>query len=291
MYKRIIITSILILFGFHALCYADLNLVSLRVSTTPVIDGNGHDPIWAEAQEMITHDNLANLDISMKSIHTNKKIFFLVRFDDPEESILHKPWHWNERDEIYEIGPEREDGFVFKWAMDKTVSDLSLHADQPYSADIWFWKANRTNPTGYADDKIQRLSLTKMPKSMQLISKTGTPMFLRRQGDIGGAAYQSKLYVDYAGATIPQFEQQSPSGSRADVKAKGVWSNNEWSIEFSRSLKTDNDDDVQFELSETYLFGVSRYEIAGKKPDPNLSQPLYGAGDLSDTLVLIFSKQ
>ena len=193
MYKRIITISFLIWFGFQAWCYADLKLISLKVNNTPVIDGNGQDPIWAQAQEIITHDKVANLDISIKSIHTKEKLFFLIRFDDPDESNLHKPWHWNKRDEIYEIGPEREDGFVFKWAMEKTVSDLSLHADQPYTADIWFWKADRTNPVGYADDKIQRLSLTKMPKSMQLDSKTGTLIFLRRQGDRGRAAYQSNI--------------------------------------------------------------------------------------------------
>lgn len=290
MYKRIIAISFLMLFGCQALCHADLSLMSLKVTTAPVIDGNGQDPVWRQAKEIITHDNVANLNISIKSIHTNENIFFLVRFDDPDESILHKPWHWNKGDEIYDIGPEREDGFVFKWAMDNTVSDLSLHADQPYIADIWFWKANRTNPAGYADDKIQRLSLTKMPKSMQLKSKTGTPMFLRRQGDRGRSAYQSKLFVDYAGDTIPQFTQQNPSGSRADVQAKGVWANNEWTIEFSRSLTTDNDDDLQFDLSQTYLFGVSRYEVAGRKPDPKLSQPLYGSGDVTDNLFLIFSK-
>ena len=58
---------------------------------------------------------------------------------------------------MYDVGPDRGDCFVFKWAMDAAVNDLSVHSDHPYMADIWFWKANRTDPAGYADDKYHIL--------------------------------------------------------------------------------------------------------------------------------------
>ena len=51
-----------------------------------------------------------------------------------------------------------------KWAMDKNVSDLGIRADRPYNADLWFWKANRTDPSGFADDKMQVLSDTAINK-------------------------------------------------------------------------------------------------------------------------------
>lgn len=124
---------------------------------------------------------------------------------------------------------------------------------------------------------------------MKLRSKSGNPMFLRRKGDKGKSAYKSKLYVDFSGDKISQYDHQSPTESRADVKAKGIWSNNEWCIEFSRSLITDQADDVQFDLAQSYFFGVSRYEIVGVKPNLKLSQPLYGAGDVSDMIILSFS--
>lgn len=289
MKRKIIIISLLVLFGFHGICYSELTLVSAKCKKAPVLDGNGQDPTWSQAQELTTHDNVANLDISLKSVYTNDKVFFLVRFYDPDESRSHKPWVWNQKEEIYEIGPEREDCLIFKWAMDKATSDLSLYADEPYTADVWFWKANRTDAVGYADDKIQRLKPTKISKSMKLRSKSGKPRFLQRRGDKGKAAYKSTLYIDFLGDKIPQFEHRNPSESRADVKAKGVWSKNEWCIEFSRSLTTNQDDDVQFDLSEKYFFGISRYEVAGKKPNPKLSQPLYGSGDVSDKLFLVFS--
>ena len=87
---------------------------------------------------------------------------------------------------------------------------------------------------------------------------------------------------------IPQFTNKKPSGSRADIKAKGVWHKGEWCIEFARSLYTGHQDEVQFELGQPYFFGVSRFEIAGRESDPKLSQPLYGAGDVSEKLWLVF---
>ena len=289
MNAKLVALTFVILFAFPGLCLSESTLITTKVDSPPIVDGNWQDSVWDNAKELITHDKVAKLNISIKSVYSNEKIFFLVRFHDPNESRTHKAWKWNKQEEIYEVGPKREDCVVFKWAMDKKTSDLSIHADTPYTADVWFWKANRTDPTGYADDKIQHLSPIKLPKSRKLSSKSGNTMFLQRKGDQGKSAYKSKLYVDYVGDEIPQFEKQNPSKSRADIKAKGVWSNNQWCIEFSRPLKTYQEDDVQFEVSKKYFFGVSRYEIAGRKPDPKLSQPLYGSGDVSDKLFLVFS--
>ena len=60
--------------------------------------------------------------------------------------------------------------------------------------------------------------------------------------------------------------------------------------EFARHLDTVNDDDVRLEPGKTYLFGISRFEVAGRQPDPDLTQPLYGSGDTSEPLYLVFGK-
>jgi Ethylbenzene dehydrogenase len=288
MIRKIIAIFLFIFFGLQGPCYSESRLISVKVHQPPTIDGQGQDAVWQEAREIMTRDNIGNMDIALKSVHTNKEIFFLVSYSDSDESRRHKPWVWNNKKQIYEMGPEREDCFIFKWAMGKEITDLSIHSDQPYRADIWFWKANRTDPAGYADDKHQKLSSIKLPKSQKILSKSGNPMFLQRRGDSGKSAYKSKLYIEYSGESVLQFKNRIPSGSRADVKAKGVWSDNEWCIEFSRSLISGYDDDIQFDLSQQYFFGVSRYEIAGRKPDRKLSQPLYGSGDVSEKFYLTF---
>ena len=115
-------------------------------------------------------------------------------------------------------------------------------------------------------------------------------MYLQRMGDKGKPAYKSEIKLDYQGDNIPQFKKQTPSGSRADIKAKGVWRNENWTIEFARTLNTGYPDDVQFDFTKKYFFGVSRFEIAGRKPNPKSTQPLYGSGDVSEALYLVFAK-
>ena len=115
-------------------------------------------------------------------------------------------------------------------------------------------------------------------------------MYLQRAGDKGKPPYRSEIKLDYQGGNVPQYQKHTPLGSRADIRAKGVWRNGHWTIEFERSLNTGHPDDIQFDFTKKYFFGASRFEIAGRKPDPKLTQPLYGSGDVSEALFLILAK-
>jgi hypothetical protein len=126
---------------------------------------------------------------------------------------------------------------------------------------------------------------------MKIKSKSGKTMYLWRQGDSGQPAYKTNFYTVYEGDKMLRFALHPPSGSRADIKAKGFWKEGRWTIEFERQLQTGHKDDIQFSPGNKYLFGVSRYEIAGRPPEPESSQPLYGSGDISEKLILVFSSQ
>ncbi len=291
MTKNIIfVFSVIFVCVFATVSFADQTIVSAKVTREPVINGAGTDAVWTEATEYTTHDNTADIDIKIKTVHTDKKIFFLVSYPDPDKSDTHKLWTWNSGEDRYKSGLDREDMFVIKWNMNPGPVDLSLTSNDEYKADIWFWKAFRTDPMGYADDKYQVYGATKRAKSTKLISKTGKAMYLIRRGDAGTSAYKSTFYVDHVNDKMSHFDHVVPTGSRGDIKAKGVWVDGRWTIEFERALVTGNDDDVQFDnMSKEYIFGVSRYEVAGRKPEPAITQPLYGAGDISEGLVLNFS--
>lgn len=278
----------IILLAAGAPCYGAQTLTATKILTLPVVDGNTDDPAWQECRSVVTRDTVADIDITIKAAYSDEKIFFLVQFPDPDESRVHKSFIWSTDLKMYEIGPEREDTFVFKWAMGGKNIDLSLRSKQPHKADIWFWKANRTDPAGYADDKYQILSPTQTLKSKKIQQAGGPHMYLQRIGDKGTAAYRASILVDFQGDKHPQFMSQEPSGSRADIRSKGKWKNKTWSIEFSRNLKTKHLDDIQFDISNAYFFGVSRYEIAGGKENPKWTQPLYGSGDVNETLNLSF---
>lgn len=269
---------------------AEQTLVTTKVERIPVVDGKGDDSQWAKAVSITTHDKIANIDVSIKAVHTKTEIAFLVIFPDPDESRTHKSWVWDKGQHLYTTGPDREDTFVFEWNMSSTPVDLSIYSGADHKSDEWFWKACRTDPVGYADDKYQVLSSHNVEKSVKITSKLGKKMYLVREGDHGAPAFYTTLHASYEGDILPRFAWKEPSGSCADVKAKGRWHKGEWTVEFKRALVTGQSDDVQFQTNERYEFGISRYENAGKAPDPSQSQPLYGAGDVGETLYLRFGR-
>ena len=277
-----------ILSGMPSSGFAEQTLWVTRIIDPPIIDGLANESAWQNTPELITYDNTQELPITIKSVYNDSEIFFLVSFPDLDESRTHKSWVWDKGREIYTVGFDREDTFIFKWNMEAKPVDLSIYADNSYKADIWFWKACRTDAAGYADDKSHLLSPTEERLTTEIITRTGKRMFLLRESDDGESAYKIDLISEYQGEILPRYTINKPTGSRSDVKAKAKGQDGRWTIEFGRKLITGNRDDIQFTPSQKYLFGVSRYEIAGRKPNMKLSSPLYGTGDINEKLWLEF---
>lgn len=285
-----LISWLLFSLGITTHCYGVQELTANFTAEPPTIDGLADDTAWNLAQEITTLDKVSGLQIRIRAVYSEKYLYLLVRFPDPDESRSHKSWTWDKAREIYKVGYDREDIFIIKWNMLPNPVDLSIYADNPYQADIWFWKACRTDGTGYADDKTHILSLNKDRNATEVISASGKKMYLLRKGDTGTSAYSIVLKPEFEGEILPRYSLRPPTGSRGDVHAKGLWVDKEWTIEFQRKLETDNPDDLQFTTVKNYLFGVSRYEIAGREANSKLSAPLYGTGDVSEPLWLKFIK-
>jgi hypothetical protein len=264
----------------------ELILVSMRVADAPTLDGRADEPFWKDAPAITTLDYSSQRPITLRSVHTAQEIFFLVTYPEETPSETHKTWTWDPKEEVYREGPDREDVFVFKWSMSGNNVDLKLRNPEPHRGDIWFWKARRTNPSGYADDKWQSVSATPSPTSRKIPSSSGAALYFRREGDTGKPAWDEKFYFEYQGPTLPKYAAIQPEGSRADVRAKGVWSNKQWTIELGRKLNTGHDDDVVFTPGAAHLFGVACYAMASDTPHESWSQPLYRTGDVFDRLLL-----
>jgi hypothetical protein len=73
--------------------------------------------------------------------------------------------------------------------------------------------------------------------------------------DKGVNSWHAKYFSVFAGETVDRFYSRAPSGSAADVKAKGLWKKGEWILEFSRTLKSPNEDDIDFSDLK-YIFVV-----------------------------------
>lgn len=72
---------------------------------------------------------------------------------------------------------------------------------------------------------------------------------------------------DYAlvdkGKKIPGYILHPPKGSRGDIRAKGLWENGFWTLEMQRKLQTNNNDDIIFDTTKLYRFGIAVMDNAG----------------------------
>jgi hypothetical protein len=271
------------------MAFAAAEIPSVKVANVPVLDGAAQDAVWKDVKPHVVVDQASGKKILLRSIYTADQIFFLVQFPDAAQNFLHKPWVWNAADKKYEMGAHREDTFVFKWSMMAKEVDLSSLSDDNYRADVWYWKANRTNPAGFADDKTQVLADSPGKKSKEKVSETGKKRYLSRLSDAGKPPYKTYKPTTYEGDLVDAFPPGTPQGSRADVRAKGVWSGGLWTVEFARNLNTGHDDDLQFDPAsgKSYLFGISIFSLYGNPPDTSTPN-LYGLGRISEPLGLKF---
>jgi hypothetical protein len=256
----------------------------MPVIEAPTIDGHAHEPFWTTTPTITTLDFSSQRLITIKSVYTTDEVFFLVTFPESSPSETHKPWIWDPQEEIYREGPDREDVFLFKWSLSGNDVNLALRDLEPHRADIWFWKACRTNPSGYADDKWQSLSREPGPDTRKVMSPKYGTLYFRRAGDTGEAPFEEKFVFEYHGDVLNKYAPRQPTGSRGDVRAKGVWHDGQWTIEFGRKLDTGHNDDVAFIPGGVYLFGLARYAMAYDTPHESWSQPLYRTGDVFDRL-------
>jgi hypothetical protein len=266
----------------------ELTLVCSGVDESPVIDGDPGDAVWTGAGKITTLDFSSQRMITIRSVRSDEKIFFLVTYPDISPSTTHKSFRWDQQAGIYKPTNDREDMFVFKWSMQGLDADLSLRSMRSHQADVWFWKSCRTNPVGYADDKLHSYAGHKQDaNSVEIVCPRGNgSMYLLRSGDSGRSAYEEKMVFDYMGDFAPRFANRQPRGSRADVSARGCWSEGIWTVEFARKLNTEHDDDVVFAVGGKYLFIVSCYEMSGDTVHEEWSQPLYRTGDGFDRITL-----
>jgi hypothetical protein len=67
-------------------------------------------------------------------------------------------------------------------------------------------------------------------------------------------------------AKIPGYILEKPVGSRGDINVASNYADGKWTIEISRALNTNHDDDVQFtntDKSAAYYFGVAVFDDSG----------------------------
>lgn len=246
-------------------------LLCVRVTEAPRLDGVGADASWMQAPLLqlpavrtLKPDGSEPVTVTLRAVHTDTHVYVLARWSDTSADLSHKTWTWTAERSAYEEGADRED--MLSLAFEHTGSfttDMLAGVDAVW--DVWHWKALRTNPQGFAMDKTHRYALAQPAgKAKQYTSRDGKPLWISRPEDEGGSVERKKAApAANEGERVPQFEPGIPTGSAADVQAKGAWADGHWTLELARRLDTGHADDTAFRPGRTYRGAAATFDRTG----------------------------
>ncbi|MBI4613478.1 MAG: DUF1259 domain-containing protein [Planctomycetes bacterium] len=247
-------------------------LESVAVAEAPAIDGQPSDAIWNYARALqVAADKVwpkpepHRTAVVLKSAHTKTHIYFLVRWkDESKDDASHKPWVWNASSGAYAEGPEREDMFTLAFQHTGAFT-ADMLSGEPGVWDVWQWKATRTNPQGYAMDRTHRYTPEKPEgKARSYTARDGRTIWITRPEDAGDTVEKKQpAPEERASDRVPQYLPGTPSGSAADVRAKGVWADGWWTLELERKLDTGHADDTAFDTELVYRMAVAAHDRTG----------------------------
>jgi DMSO reductase family type II enzyme heme b subunit len=260
--------------------FAGQELQARPIDRTIVLDGEIED--WAGIRGLtVPLSGIGGADrVELTAAIHGDRIYVLAVWDDPTENDLHKPYQWNEAAYAYEKTDRMEDRLAISWAMSGAFSANKIDGNE-FTADVWHWKANRSNMAGLAHDKSWRVSRTPFEHGREFRTPSGDIVYLARPSDAGDQLYKPIRYHLKQSAIMPGYEiNPAAEGSIADVRAKGVWRDGRWYLELSRRLDTGHDDDVAIPATGTIEIAVAVFDgLSNNVVDG-------GAHSVSDKLVV-----
>ena len=235
------------------------------VDSAPAVDGDAGD--WAGLAPVTVALSPSRagattvLDrVEVAAAHHAGRFYLLARWHDDDEDRLHKPWVWDDDLQRYVRGPQREDRFALQLAMEGDY-DTDWFSGRTFVADMWHWKASRSDPLGIAHDKLTRISRDKQLRSARIETPGGMVLYIARPSDAGDPLYRTVRYGRRQEAVMPKYVlSESVGGSVADIAARGVWRDDRWTLELSRALDTGHDDDVVLHPGRDVPAGIAIFD-------------------------------
>lgn len=258
------------LFSAHA---ADVGkLVAVKVSAPPSLDGKATDAAWQSAKsiEVVAKGVMpktrgTSSTVTLRAAQTDTHLYLLVQWTDATKNDSgHKTWVWDADKKTYAEDTEREDALSVAFEHTGPFTADMLSGDEAVW-DVWHWKAFRTNPQGFAMDRSHHyFDSQPVVKANKHSAKDGRDVWIARPEDAGDTVEQKQAApTENKGARVPQYLHSTPTGSAADVQAKGAWADGKWTLELARKLNSGNADDTAFDTSRTYQFAVAVHNDTG----------------------------
>ena len=315
-------------FGCCVLLLGSLPMVSLAqervlearlVAEAPKVDGVLDDRAWTDAEPMIVAvyqppfgERPGDTQVELRAVRTRDDVYLGIYWKDPTQSIYKEQWTYDgtgwsqdpdtDEDRLALIFPINDSVPWFSQA----GCVLACHArvgagsaptrwykatlDPAERLDVWHWKAARTNPLGYADDKYWNSDLPAPgrknagrhydwrtpgpdPSSRNRTDDGRAPRLM--QSPQVAPAIPGFLLVEHAvaldmsklkpGDIVPGRVLAMPGGSRADVQARALYGDGAWHLEMRRALNTGQDDDAVFQPGQTIPFALAIFDNVSER--------------------------
>ena len=300
--------SVLIVFLLLPAAAAESTILTAKKASGPIeLDGHAIEEDWKHAESLVAQlqdGSIGKVDVHLKALYDSDYLYLYATWPDPTLSADKDTWSFD--GENWTSSGD-EDRIALIWNIDNSVAGFNIggcamlcHGDRMHTnskgelADLWHWKAGRTNPRGYADDewidntivegytdesKEAAMNPDGSPTSdMKNIQpsrsgpkyheprpedETDSRFIFLEEVEKGEAVEITESTRFKEGDTVPGYILQGPIANRGDVEAKGKWIGGRWQLELRRKLNTGFVNDVQFDISKTYRFGVAVMDNTG----------------------------
>ncbi len=235
---------------------------STYTTMAPGIDGS-IDSMWSTAKALTVTIREAiggggAKEVVLRALHSDDSLYILVQWPDTTRSDMRDPFIWNPATNKYDRPTTPDDQFAIEFPLEGNFRISMLPTEGSYTADVWHWKAGRSNLDGWVDDKRHIISNVAIEGALEYSLGGHNTVYISRPMDEGQAGYREKpIPATYAGDVIPSFEPQQPSGSLTDIPGKGIHDGNGWTLEMSRKFNTGNSDDAVIDPEQTIICAIA----------------------------------
>lgn len=237
-------------------------------SNVPVLDGNLDDWDSARFIDLEVQNTRQDSAISISSVRVafltiGDVLYAALQWPDETYDRQHKPYLWDEAQQHYVAGPQREDRLALQFEMEGDY-DVDWLSGKEFTADMWHWKSARTAPLELLHDKITVVSTSSKLRAFKIANSSGQTIYIQRKSDSGSSIYASKRYGLKEKALMEKYiPNPDVSGSIADVKAVSRWQDGQWTLEIQRLMDTGHDDDVRFKRGASVRAGLAVFDRSG----------------------------
>lgn len=223
------------------------------------IDGNYDDWDNVPGQTLALTGQGGASEILIKFARQNDEVVVYAEWEDSSANLQHKPYKWDEETSLYRKHDIMEDRFAASFAMSGDFSMNKIDGSE-FEADVWHWKAARSNPIGLAHDKMWRITKDPESKGVRYRHDNGV-VFVERISDEGDRLYRPSKPKDFVSDIMSRYKlNPGAEGSIADVAARGEHDGSKWRLELSRKMDTGHADDRTFKDNESVEVAIAVFD-------------------------------